>query len=418
MPTPKQSCESRSPNPALLFLVSFFAFVALGGLSLWVSGHGYSDPAAVNLLNRSYDAAAGPETLLRQIAWNYPQLPILLQATASRIPAPHANLPVNLLSALCASCLVGWLYLEMCGVVGSRRAVFWTLLVAVHPFFLWAATSSLVATLALSFFLVLAVAILRIAHWADARSFLTFSFVLTLCMFNWDGGFLLFLLLLLFFPAFLPSEMRRSSIWAGYIAAFLIPVSAILCGFYMSWVFEKKLEAFSELQAGIIRTGSVAFIRSGHLYLFVILLPLLSALMVLPPLLRLKQLSAIEKRALVITLCIPSILLFTLSFRPAHPIETLALFAALPAATLIRFLREYQQVPAWGTFLLLASSLAGCALVALFPFPEMQSCLAALSGRTTASSLYEVASLVPWLVVASALFAAAVGTAVLRRPNA
>jgi len=98
--------------------------------------------------------------------------------------------------------------------------------------------------------------------------------------------------------------------------------------------------------------------------------------------------------------------------------ETLALFAALPAATLIRFLREYEQVPALGTLLLLAGILTSGALVTFFPLPEMQSWLAALSGRTSASSLYEVAALVPWLVLASALFVAAIGTAVLRRPNA
>jgi hypothetical protein len=79
---------------------------------------------------------------------------------------------------------------------------------------------------------------------------------------------------------------------------------------------------------------------------------------------------------------------------------------------------EYEQVPALVTLLLLAGILTSGALVAFFPLPEMQSWLAALSGRTSASSFYEVAALVPWLVLASALFVAAIGTAVLRRPNA
>ena len=415
---PPQSSERLRLDPTLLFLVSFFAFLCLGGLSLWISGHGYSDPTAINLLHRSCAAAAGPDTILRHVASSYPQIPLLFQAVVSWIPGFGAHLPVNLLSALCASLLLGWLYLEICRLVSPFRAVLWTLLVAAHPFFLWAATSSLAATVALCGFLVLAKSVLSIARWADARSFLTFSFILTVCMFSWDGGLVLFLLLLLFFPVFLPSEIRRSSVWGGYISAFLIPVSAIACSLYTDWIFGKSGTLFTTLRNSMVRPDFSAFVHSSHLSMFVIIVPLLCAPLALSPLFSLSQLRNIEKRAMLLCYCIPLVLLFTgmVSFIPAHQMETLGLFAVLPAAALAGFLCVYKNAPTLCTLLLLAGFLGGCATLKLFPLPEMQAWLAALRGKNGISSVNEAVSLLPWLVSASGLFAASIGAAILRRP--
>jgi hypothetical protein len=414
---PQQFSEMRRSNSTFLFLASFFAFICLGGLSLWVSEHGYADPAAADLLRRAHAMASGPETILRQVSSTYPPVPLLLQAAVSRIPGFRAHLSINLLSAICASLLLGWLYLELCRVVSPFRAVFWTLLAAAHPFFLWAATSSLAATIALCGFLVLARAVLRIARWADARSFLTFTFVLAVSMFDWDGALILFLFLLLVFPAFLPSEIRRSSIWGGYISAFLMPFSAIACLLYTDWVFGKTGTLFSTLRDSTTSPNLSAFTHHDQAWLFVILVPLLSAPLALSPLFSFCRLRSIEKRAVLTCITIPSVLLFAgvAWLIPAHRTETLSLCAGLPAAILLGFLRVYKNVPALCTSLLLAGVLGGWATLMVLPLPEMQPWLDALRANGSISPLAASASLLPWLLSACGLFAAALGTAVLRQ---
>jgi len=415
---PQKWSETRRSDSTSLFLASFFAFACLGGLSLWVSRHGYADPAAADSLRRAHAMAVGPETILRQVSSTYPPVPLLLQAVASLIPGFRAHLPVNLLPAICASLLLGWLYLELCRVVSPFRAVFWTLLAAAHPFFLWAATSSLAAIIALWGFLVLAKAVLRIARWADARSFLTFTFVLAVSIADWDGALVLFLFLLLAFPVFLPSEIRRSSVSGGYVSAFLMPFSAIACSLYTDWVFGKAGMLFSTLRESTILPNPSAFAHRDQAWLFVIFVPLLSAPLALSPLFSFLHLRAIEKRAVLMCISIPSVLLFTgVAWRiPAHRTETLSLCAILPAAILLGFLREYKNVPALCTSLLLAGVLAGWATFMMLPLPEMQTWLDALRANGSVSLLGDSASLLPWLLAASGLFAAALGTAVLRQP--
>jgi len=149
-----------------------------------------------------------------------------------------------------------------------------------------------------------------------------------------------------------------------------------------------------------------------------VIVPLLSAPLALSPLFSFSQLRGIEKRTMLLCYCIPSVLLFTgmVSFIPAHQMETLALFAGLSGAALVGFLRIHKNAPTLCTLLLLAAVLGGCATLKLFPLPEMQAWLAALRGEKGISSVYEAVSLLPWLVSASALFAASIGAAILRRP--
>lgn len=269
--------------------------------------HGYVSGPTSSLWGRSLVAAANARELPRRIASSYPQLPISFEAVAGLSTHLRQAATPYLLGALLGSFLLAWVYTRI-----RRRHGFWfaalcMLLVGLHPLFLWAATSGLQRTMVVGASLFLVASVTRMARLQDVRAFMMLSMAIPIAAFVWIGGLWFLILLALLLPLILPPEIRKASLPAGYIACFLIPLAALVCSGYISWIVGAGLSSFWWPLKELARPGLP--VHGGTLlrpFLNATLMAVAAVPVSLPPFF-FRGVAGVTRRALLVCLLMPPV---------------------------------------------------------------------------------------------------------------
>lgn len=245
---PKPSVSIRS---ALLFLA---LAGGIGWMTLRVLATDYVNADAMSRWAKVLGLAGAPVSRLENLGLLAPQIPIHILVPFYYIPGMRSGGAPYLLSAFLGAMLLGmWSgQLARRGYPRTIRALY-VLLLAIHPFFLWPATSGSKQILSMFVFYALCVLLGRVADVHSARRLILSGFGLVLAFLTDERFLYLFLVLIPLLPLIMSREMLKQAPGTFYVVACTPMVFAFLGWAYLNWVFSNDAWRFLRDQESAFR---------------------------------------------------------------------------------------------------------------------------------------------------------------------
>jgi membrane protein XagC len=394
-------------------LVLLGAFALLGVLAAWLLMHHYQNDFALSRWAKTIEILGADEFRFEYLGLIYPHLPIYLLIPFYWLPGLASETAPFLLSTLVAAVLLMvWnRHLVAKGYGPGLRASL-VLLVGLHPLFLWSATSGAQNALSMVMFYLLYLAVSRLVHEQDARSFIALAFVLAIYFFIDERTAYLFIGLLPLIPLIVPRRMLNESLTSVYIMLSAPLVIVLLSWAYMSWVFQDDAWLFLTAPGSAFRgawadTPYVEWLtRFGGTYVASLLAILVCVVLAFPVLLWLTYHSsrhALLMRASVVLIAHPVIagMLATANYFLAHPVEILFLMLGGFMAGVVLLPRETHRARVIMVVLLAVGWIGGWIVFNWKPTVEMQRWQSALLARIAVSPYAADQALGEWLKINS-----------------
>lgn len=251
--------------PHLLIWLSLS--IAIGSTAAWVLAHGYLNENALFRWAQISSVLDAPEFRLENLGLLYPHVPLYLLIPFYFLPGLATPFAPYLASSLIGALLLMlWHYHLRLRRCPPATALLLVLLVAVHPMFLWAATSGTEKALSLLVFYLMCSACVRLLRIGDVRSIILLGCILALYFFIDERTVFLFLALLPLLPFLTPMRMLQTSMASAYVLISLPIVIAVLAWIYLNWLFHGNpwlfLTSFESSFAGASRTvQDIAWLR-------------------------------------------------------------------------------------------------------------------------------------------------------------
>lgn len=216
----------------------FGLMLGVGAVAAWVLAHGYINDAALFRWTQISTVLGAPEFRLESLGLLYPHLPVYLLVPFHYLPGLATPSAPYLASSLIGTLLlVLWYHHLRLRRYSAATALLLVLLVAVHPMFLWVATSGTEKALSLLLFYLMCFACVRLLRIGDVRSIIMLGSVLSLYFFVDERAVFLFLALLPLLPFLAPVRMLRSSMISAHVLISLPIGVAIVAWIYLNWLF-------------------------------------------------------------------------------------------------------------------------------------------------------------------------------------
>lgn len=398
--------KAEARSSAAVFLV---AAMALSGVVLWLLHNQYGNDFALSRWAKVVEVLDADQFRFEYLGLLYPHFPIYALMPFYYLPGLRDVAAPYLLSVLIGAGLLAlWNHhLAQKGYNLSLRLLL-VLLVAVHPFFLWSTTTGSQNALSMVMFYLLYLAISRLMHEQDTRSFIALAVVLAVYFFVDERTSYLFIGLLPLIPLIVPRRMLAESISSVYVIIAAPLLIVMLSWAYLSWIFQDDAWLFLSSPASSFRGAFadapyVSWLRHyGGTYLSSLTVILVASATAFPVLLWLLYHSArhaLLLRATIVLFAHPIIAatLATANYFLAHPADMLFLFAAGYMAGTVLIPRESPKSRAIMLVLLLIGCIGGWATFLITPTVEMERWQQALRTRLPDSAQDADRELARWL---------------------
>lgn len=394
-----------------IFLI---AAVAFSGIVLWLLHHQYGNDFALSRWAKVVEVLGAEQFRFEYLGLLYPHFPIYALIPFYHLPGLRDVAAPYLLSVLIGAGLLAlWnQHLAQKGY-GLGLRLLLIALVAVHPFFLWSMTTGSQNALSLVMFYLLYLAISRLIHEQDTRSFIALAVVLAVYFFVDERTSYLFIGLLPLIPLIVPRRMLAESITSVYVIIAAPLLIVMLSWAYLSWIFQDDAWVFLSSPASAFRGAFadapyVPWLRLyGGTYLASLAAILVTAALAFPVLLWLLYHSArhaLLLRATIVLFAHPIIAatLASANYFLAHPADMLFLFGAGYMAGTVLIPRESPKARAIMLVLLVAGCIGGWATFLMTPTADMDRWQQALRTRLPDSAYDADRELARWLDWSSA----------------
>lgn len=212
--------------------------LVIGAIAAWVLGNGYLNESALFRWAQISTVLSAPDFRLENLGLLYPHMPIYLLMPFYFLPGLATPFAPYLASSLVGGLLLMLWYHHLRLRRYSRgTALLLVVLVAVHPMFLWVATSGTEKALSLLMFYLMCFSCVRLLRIGDVRSVIMLGCILALYFFVDERTVFLFLALLPLLPFLAPMRMLRASMSSAYVLIALPIVVAVLAWVYLNWLF-------------------------------------------------------------------------------------------------------------------------------------------------------------------------------------
>lgn len=385
------------------------AFALLGIVSAWILGHGYQNDFALSRWTKTLSLLDAEHFRLENLGLVYPHLPIYLLAPLYYLPGfSSSTAPFVLSTLVTAALLAHWNYRLAAKGYGLLLRLTLMALVGLHPLFLWSATSGTQNALSMALFYVLYLAVSRLVHDRDARSFIALALILAVYFFVDERATYIFIGLLPLIPLIVPRRMLNESIASVYIVLATPLVIVLLSWAYLSWIFLGDATAF-------LTTPGSAFLgawqdapyvnwlqRYGGTYIAPLGAIAVMVCLAFPVLLWVVFHSSrhvLLMRSTLVLIVHPIIvgMFATANYFLAHPVDILFLLNAGFMAGVVLLPRESHRARLTMMILLVAGWVGGWIVFNLNPTVEMQRWQASLFARNAESPYEPDRSFGEWL---------------------
>ena len=217
----------------LFFVATLTAFTTL---STTLAANGYVNGIAlhrwaevVKVTDATEDVAVA---ISRSFPWLSTALLLMYRLIAGQLPLWLPSFVANLAAAI----LLTAIFDRMRGIGESvARSLLVCACIAVHPLFLWPATSGDSQALQLLFFFGLTASAMRVAEFMDARSLMTMAACCCLLLFADGRSVYILLAMTPAVPLLLPRQVAREGPAGGYMIVFLPLAMSLAACAYVGW---------------------------------------------------------------------------------------------------------------------------------------------------------------------------------------
>lgn len=400
--------RTRQPKGSLRsWLVFAGGLLLFAALNLWLLQQGYSSEADQLRWSKVLTTLDDKEFRIEHISLLYPHGPIYLLALMHGVFNINGVAASTWLSALIVALLFSvWnRHLRQKGYPFRVRSAF-LLLLALHPFTLWAASSGLSNALSLLLFYLFCYACYLIIAIYDLRAMMMAAALLAVLFFADERAIFLFFALLPLIPLLTPPRLSNSL--TGIYAILVFPLLVAVAGWmYLNWIFHNNAWAFMRATEGSFRGAldsaqtSIWLAAYGGQWWMPAALATIGAIVAFPLPVWLawvyrrryhKQAAACLALFIHPAIAI-SLATLTLFLEDLH---TLLYLLVAVAMTCILLMPRTQRV--WPMLLLLAIGNAGGWLILQrYAAPHNQQWLRAFSGQTAPASADPLVQLGLWL---------------------
>jgi membrane protein XagC len=395
--------------PKNYYLAFFIVLLALCACTLWLMSNDYVNEYSLSRWAKVLAILDAPEIRLEHLGLVYPHFPIYVLMPFYYLPGLNSAAAPYL-----AATLIGVLLLMLWNHHLTQKRytfsirVLFILLVASHPYFLWAVTSNTQHALSLLMFYLLYLSVARLLNEQDVRSFLMLGLVLAIYFFVDDRTFYLFIALLPLLPLIAPKKMLDESVSSVYLIIATPLLIAIAAWAYLNWIFVDDPLLFltspeSTFRGAWLDTPHVQWLKTyGGSWLAPSLIAVFMSMLAYPILVWMLLHTSghtLLLRATFVLLLHPLLAtgLATLNYYLAHPVYMVFLFSSGVMAGLVLLPRQPPVSKKMILVMLLLSSIGGWFTFAYNPTHEMQVWLNAIQGRSSEYSHQADMALGIWL---------------------
>lgn len=380
-----------SPQTMLVFALML---AAISAVLFWLLSHNYASDMALSRWSKVISVLDAEKFRIGNLGLLYPHAPLY-----SLVPFYvfglnwGASAPYFASSLFGAALLAIWNHhLKEKNYSLPQRSLF-LLLVAIHPYFLWAVTSGTQHALGLLMFYFLWLASVRLLHLADARAFLMFGMALALYFFVDEKTYFIYFALLPLIPLIIHRRMMDESPISVYLVLSTPLIVAGLSWMYLNMTFSIGALEFLESPYATFRglwprTPDVDWLRHfGGEFFTPLMYSLAFAVVSFPSAIWLTWRSRRHSRVLHVSEAmflhvVIASAIATAAFFLAHPVEMLCLFAPGVMAALVLLPRETDKSKLAALYgLLLVGVVGGWLSMQWMPTIEMERWVSAVEGN-------------------------------------
>ncbi len=366
---------NQAPDPKIITrqntLVFLLILSALAGFVWWQLSHHFASDLALQSWNKILTVFDAFEFRIENLSMLQPHMPLYLLIPFYYLPAEYGYTAPYFTSAFCSALLLAlWNHdLKQRNYTAVQRGLL-ILLVAIHPFFLWAMTGGAVHGLTLLVFYLFCIASIRLTKYADARAFLMMALVLISFFFVDELAFFVFIAFFPMVQLLVPRRMIDESPMAVYLLVAVPLIVAVLTWLYLNNVFASNAYEFLENPYGSfrgswLRVENVEWLRLfGGKFLTPTLLAIGLLLVAFPVSIwmiwRARRHTKILAGIAILVLNVALAVGFgSASYYLSHPIEIMSLMVPGIMAALILMPREFNATNRFVLYVMLALSVAG-----------------------------------------------------------
>lgn len=235
----------RDLTPRFRLRIMLLWTVVLAFATWWITSHGYTDSGALSNYAKVLAVTTGRPMRLENFGLLYPHVPLFLIVPFCMIAELRTAWSPYLISVLAGASVLTIFYarLRRAGYP-PNAAIGLGLLVATHPFFLWAVSTGTNRSLGLLAMYLIALGLMRLTYVSDARAHMLAALALALFFFVDESALYLAAALVLALPFFSDDDILRKSPIGLYTVIYTPFVFAVLAWMYLNWLFMGDSLAF------------------------------------------------------------------------------------------------------------------------------------------------------------------------------